>query len=441
MRQAFAVWWLVLAFFSVCDAEAEAGGFVLVTERAGTTVAKIDVGTDQVLGRATVGNTPSDMAVDRGRRWVYVSVHLDDKIVALNPDTLEVADVVVPGMGRQPIGVSITPDYQRLLVATRGTDGVVSADDRLDVVQLDASAWPPTGSLITSISTGLHPIGACIDHDGRHAVVTVRNQPAILMVDLQTYQIVGQAQNLPPTAEPEGYDLHPTENIVYVTLHGPMSTIEVFDLDALTHVGQVSITHTPPARPSTGVFTPDGLRFYVSGQTVNKVFMFDTAVPLNPVQNMSVQLPVGPQPHFMVFLPDDRAYVANTNNEQPFGSLSIIQSYSGTPTVSGPILTTLAGPLDFVKFSALGSGDCEFDGDVDLTDFAYFVPCLSGPGGGLFQGGCGVFDFEFDGDVDLRDFAAFQIRSSGGGPIGGKGAPGDSDADGGVPIVTFLLYR
>ena len=94
-----------------------------------------------------------------------------------------------------------------------------------------------------------------------------------------------------------------------------------------------------------------------------------------------------------------------------------------------------------MKPPALGSGDFEFDGDIDLDDFAEFVPCLGGPGEGLTPGGCGVFDFELDGDVDLRDFAAFQIRSSGSGPIGGKGAPGDSDADGGVPIVTFLLYR
>ena len=136
--------------------------------------------------------------------------------------------------------------------------------------------------------------------------------------------------------------------------------------------------------------------------------MFDTSDPYNPVQNMSVELPVGPQPHFIVYLPDGRAYVANTNNGQPFGSLSIIHDYWGTPTVSGPILTDLAGPLGLAKLPSLGSGDYEYDGDVDLADFAELASCLTGPVGGLPEGGCGVFDFDFDSDVDLADFAEFQ---------------------------------
>jgi DNA-binding beta-propeller fold protein YncE len=386
-----------------------AGGFVLVTERAGTTVAKIDVDTDQIIGRATVGNQPSDLAADHLRRWVYVAANLDHKIVAMKADTLETADLNIPGLGKLPIGVEITPDGGTLLVTTRGSDGIMSADDRLDVIRLNASSWPPTGSLIASISTGLHPIGACLARDGRHAVITVRNQPAILIVDLQTNQIVGQAQNLPLDAEPEGCDTHPTANVVYVTLHGPVSTVEVFDLDTLTLVTHVPIVHTPPARPSTGVFTPDGRRFYVSGQTVNKVFLFETADPLNPVQNMAVQLPVGQQPHFIAYLPGDRAYVANTNNEQPYGSLAIIHGYSAVPTVSGPILTTLAGPLRFVKFSSPGSGDFDSDGDVDADDAARFETCFTGANGGPIDPGCEPGDFDLDNDADCDDWAQFGL--------------------------------
>ncbi len=361
----------------VCG-RAAAGGFVLASERAGTTVAKIDGATDQIVGRATIGAVPSAMTLDPVRRWVYVSANLGDKIVAVNADTLAAADVAVPGLGRQPIGVALTPDHGRLLVATRGTDGVVSADDRLDIVQLNTSAWPPTGSIVASVPTGLHPVGVCIDHTGRYAVVTVRNQPAILIVDLQVYQVVGQAANLPAGAEPEGCDIHPTANIVYVTLHGTMSTIEVFDLDTLTHTKHVPIVYAPPARPSGGTFTPDGRRFYVSGQTVKKVFLFDTSDPYNPVQDMSVQLAVGPQPHAIAYLPGQRAYVANTNNEQPLGSVSVIHDYSGTPTVSRPILTTLAGPLDLVWVPALAPGDLNCDGRVTFADIDLFVEALSG---------------------------------------------------------------
>jgi DNA-binding beta-propeller fold protein YncE len=105
------------------------------------------------------------------------------------------------------------------------------------------------------------------------------------------------------------------------------------------------------AQPSTVRFTPNGQRAFVSGQSVNLVLMFDTSDVRNPVQDLSVQLPVGPQPHHIVWLPGDRAYVANTNNGQIYGSLSVIQNYSGVPSVSGPILTDLLGPLAFAYFA------------------------------------------------------------------------------------------
>ena len=335
---------------------ATTGDFVLVTEWGefgGSGVAKIDPDTDQIVARAAITGSPRHLAADQERRLAYVSLHYADKVAVLKADTLEVSDLVISGLGRAPIGVTLTPDGLTLLVATRGDDGVMSADDRLDVVALDPGRWPPTASLVTSIPTGLHPIQAIVDRTGRYAVVTVRNQPAILIVDLATYQIVWQAPNLPPDAEPEGGDAHPSQNVVYVTLHG-RSTIEVIDLELLTITQHVPIANSTqiPTQPSTVRFTPDGSRAYVSGQTVNRVLMFDTSDPRNPVQDPSVQLPVGPQPHHIVWLPDDRAYVANTNNMQPYGSLSVIHNYSGVPSVSGPILTDLAGPLSFAYFEA-----------------------------------------------------------------------------------------
>lgn len=373
------VLWPVVLGGLLGPAYAPAGGFVLATERAGTTIAKINLDSNQVIGHAMLGSVPSAVAVDALRRWVYVSVNLGDRIAVVQADTLAAANVAIPGLGRQPIGVALTSDGGCLLAATRGTDGVVSADDRLDVVQLNSAAWPPTGVILASVPTGLHPVGVVVDHTDRYALVTVRNQPAILCVDLQTYLVAWQAPSLPADAEPEGCDLHPTANVAYATLHGPASTIEVFDFDTLTLVRHVPIVHTPPARPSGGRFTPDGGWFYVAGQTINKVLRFNTADPRRPVQDTAVQLPVGPQPHALAFFPDGRAYVANTNNGQPLGSLSVIYDYFGAPTVSGPILNTLAGPLDLADFSWLVLGDLNCDGAADASDIGPFVSALLDP--------------------------------------------------------------
>jgi formylglycine-generating enzyme required for sulfatase activity len=60
-----------------------------------------------------------------------------------------------------------------------------------------------------------------------------------------------------------------------------------------------------------------------------------------------------------------------------------------------------------VGVPALGYGDHNGDGTIDLIDYAEFPACLAGPGEGLGTG-CEVFDFDSDTDVDAFDFAAFQ---------------------------------
>ena len=58
-------------------------------------------------------------------------------------------------------------------------------------------------------------------------------------------------------------------------------------------------------------------------------------------------------------------------------------------------------------------GDTDGDGDGDLLDFAAFVDCVTGPGGGVPQG-CEQLDFEGDDDVDFNDFGGFQLAFTGG---------------------------
>ncbi|MFH0982066.1 MAG: hypothetical protein V2A79_11050, partial [Planctomycetota bacterium] len=52
-------------------------------------------------------------------------------------------------------------------------------------------------------------------------------------------------------------------------------------------------------------------------------------------------------------------------------------------------------------------GDFDRDGAVDLTDYATFSGCITGPGGQRTPA-CVLGDFDCDGDVDLNDFARFQ---------------------------------
>jgi len=55
-----------------------------------------------------------------------------------------------------------------------------------------------------------------------------------------------------------------------------------------------------------------------------------------------------------------------------------------------------------------GIGDYDCDRTVDLTDFAAWQACMTGPEDGPYPTTCEAFDFDADSDVDFQDFAGFQ---------------------------------
>ena len=57
---------------------------------------------------------------------------------------------------------------------------------------------------------------------------------------------------------------------------------------------------------------------------------------------------------------------------------------------------------------ALASIDWDFDGDVNLIDWAFFQICFTGEDVTPYEPGCETFDFDLDEDVDLFDFGEFQ---------------------------------
>jgi len=58
-------------------------------------------------------------------------------------------------------------------------------------------------------------------------------------------------------------------------------------------------------------------------------------------------------------------------------------------------------------------GDCDADGDVDLSDFEGFSSCLTGPGGGLPEPSCACYDMDAGQSIDLGDFPEFQAAFTG----------------------------
>ncbi len=72
----------------------------------------------------------------------------------------------------------------------------------------------------------------------------------------------------------------------------------------------------------------------------------------------------------------------------------------------------LCGEVDMGPYE-FGIGDFDCDADVDVTDYAAYLQCVTGPGGGAPVTGCDAFDFEVDADVDLADLCRFQLAFTG----------------------------
>ncbi|MFH0979929.1 MAG: family 10 glycosylhydrolase [Planctomycetota bacterium] len=90
--------------------------------------------------------------------------------------------------------------------------------------------------------------------------------------------------------------------------------------------------------------------------------------------------------------------------------VTVSASATGYTEVARPaVLVERAGDTE-INFG-LGmwwDGDYDVDGDVDLTDYSKFAPCITGPDNGPLAAGCDLFDFDADTDIDLADFRVFQ---------------------------------
>src|SRR3712207_6678924 len=107
-------------------------GRVYVTDRAGDSVAVVDVLGRELVRRVQVGREPHFAALSPDGSRLYVAVTGEGLLAIVNLETLELSGRVP--VGSRPMGVAVSPDGSRVFVANDADETIAFVEDRKSVV-------------------------------------------------------------------------------------------------------------------------------------------------------------------------------------------------------------------------------------------------------------------------------------------------------------------
>lgn len=153
-----------------------ARGRVYALDRAGDSVAVVDVLTHEVVERVRVGREPQFAALAPDGRRLYVTVAAENLLAVVDTESLAVVERVP--VGNRPMGVAVSSDGSRVFVANDGDDTIM------------------TGSLADRrrfrrplpVASGVHG-GAALSNDGTTLLSGAQGRPAIVAMSLSDQRI------------------------------------------------------------------------------------------------------------------------------------------------------------------------------------------------------------------------------------------------------------
>lgn len=184
-------------------AVAPGGGRAFIANIGSGSVTALDLGAGKKLADVATGAGAEGVAVGAGGERVWVTNREAGTVSALDVGSLEVVATVE--VGRFPIRAEVTPDGRWVLVsnAQSGTISVIDAASAevARTIELGVEAKDSEGRLLRFRDGGPVPIGIEIPPDGKRAYVAAANADAVVVIDLESWEVVG---TLPTGREPDG---------------------------------------------------------------------------------------------------------------------------------------------------------------------------------------------------------------------------------------------
>jgi YVTN family beta-propeller protein len=182
------------------------------------------------------------------------SAKVVDEIRVAEPSTVASADREADAEFQGIINVTRTPDG-RLGFAAHGEG------NRMAVLDLR------TGAVKASIELGSLPWRAYSTADGRYMLVPNNGERTVSVVSTASLEEVAR---LPGAEDMTGINTGWFETTAVAISRGENKAL-VYDLEAMTKVGEIAL----PYAPETGVTTPDGTKLYVALSGTNQVAVID----------------------------------------------------------------------------------------------------------------------------------------------------------------------
>jgi YVTN family beta-propeller protein len=177
-----------------------------------------------------------------------------DEIRVAEPATIASGEQQADAEFQGIINVTRTPDG-RLGFAAHGEGGRLAALDLR------------TGALKANIELGSLPWRAYSTADGRYMLVPNNGERTLSVVSTSTLEEVAR---LPGAEDMTGVNTGWFETTAVVISRGEDKAL-VYDLEAMSKVGEIAL----PGTPETGVTTPDGTRLYVALSESDQVAVID----------------------------------------------------------------------------------------------------------------------------------------------------------------------
>jgi YVTN family beta-propeller protein len=330
--------WLVVALIGFASGQTEAGQvpspmgspnlpMLIITNKSGDTISFVDLRTLQVIGTASTGRGPHEVAVAPDGRLAFTANYEGpgDSISVIDTDILKEIRRIPLDPYRRPHGLAMSRDGQMLYVTCEANQAAIEIEAGTGKIRRAFStqqqithmlALTPdgrklytanilsgtltavnleTGEVISQIATGEGCEGIDITPDGKNLWATNREAGTISVLEVETDRVV---DSLVCPGFPIRLKFTPDGKMALVTcyLEGSVAFFEVAGRQEVKRIR--SGISSPLRRPIGMLVEPDGGRAFVSNSGEDEVLVID-------LQHLEVadRIPSGREPDGLAYVP------------------------------------------------------------------------------------------------------------------------------------------